>query len=125
MIDALIAGKLYGTPAQRTGNSGKKFVTCKVRTALAEGESLFVNVITFDDGVASALLELDDGDSVSLSGTLTPKAWTDKTGTARPSLDLTAHVILTAYHVTRKRQAVAKQSEPAHCDGDSALPWDD
>jgi hypothetical protein len=31
MIDALISGKLYSKPFQRLGNSGKPFVTCKVR----------------------------------------------------------------------------------------------
>lgn len=113
MIDALVGGKLYGKPAQRTGNSGKPFVVCKVRTPLAEGETVFVNCVAFDKGVQSVLLALDDGDSVSLSGALTPKVWTDKNGEARPSLDLVAHAVLTAYHVTRKRAAM----KPAPANG--------
>lgn len=106
MIDALIGGRIHGKPAQRTGNSGKPFVVCKVRTPLAEGDSVLVNAIAFDKDVAAALLALDDGDSVSLSGALTPKVWTDKNGEARPSLDLVAHAVLTPYHVTRKRAAM-------------------
>ncbi|RQY25357.1 single-stranded DNA-binding protein [Burkholderia stagnalis] len=113
MIDGLISGKLYGVAAERTGQNGKTFVTAKVRAATGEGESLFVNVITFSTTAADALLALDDGDSVSLAGTLTPKVWTDKHGDARPALDMVAHAVLTAYHVKRKRAAMqGRQSAP-------------
>lgn len=105
MIDALIGGKLHGKPTQRTGPSGKPFVTCKVRV-VTEAEALLVSVITFDQATGSALLALDDGDSVALSGSLTPKAWMDKNGEAKPGLDLVAHCALTPYHLTRKRRAV-------------------
>jgi len=114
MIDGLIGGKLHGKPAQRVGQSGKPFVTAKVRTPTASGDALFVNVIAFSDSVSASLLALDDGDSVSISGALTPKAWTDRSGEVKPSLDMVAHALLTTYHVTRKRQAVSdKASTPA------------
>ncbi|MCX7178894.1 MAG: hypothetical protein NTX56_09030 [Proteobacteria bacterium] len=71
MIDGLIGGKLYGTPAQRVGQSGKSFVTAK------------------------------------------PKAWTDRNGETKPSLDMVAHAVLTTYHVTRKRQAVSGKQATA------------
>jgi single-stranded DNA-binding protein len=112
MIDALIGGRLYGKPARRMGNSGKPFVTAKVRAAVGDGDALFVNVIAFSASVGDALLALDDGDSVSLSGALTPKAWTDKNGEPRPALDMVAHGVLSAYHIKRKRQAVAEQEAP-------------
>lgn len=116
MIDGLIGGKLHGKPAQRVGQSGKAFVTAKVRTPTANGETLFVNVIAFSESVGASLLALDDGDSVSISGALTPKAWTDRNGEVKPSLDMVAHALLTAYHVTRKRQAVSgkQASSPAN-----------
>lgn len=110
MIDALIGGKLHGKPALRNGTGGKSFVTCKVRTPLSDGETVFINAIAFDKTAGAALLALDDGDSVSLSGALTPKVWTDKQGEARPSLDLVAHALLTPYHVTRKRVAMKNPS---------------
>lgn len=113
MIDGLIGGKVYGKPGERTGQSGKRFVTAKVRAAAGDGESLFVNVIAFDGDAQAALLALDDGDSVTLSGALTPRAWTDKNGDVRPALDMLAHAVLTAYHVKRKRQAVQRQAAPA------------
>lgn len=106
MIDGLVSGKLYGVAQSRTGQGGKIFVTAKVRATSGDGESLFVNVIAFDDKAKAALLALDDGDSVALAGTLTPKVWTDKHGDAKPALDMVAHAVLTAYHVQRKRKAV-------------------
>jgi single-stranded DNA-binding protein len=104
MIDGLIGGKLHGAPVERTGQSGKRFVTAKVRTPASDGEAVFVNVITFSESVGNTLLALDDGDSVSLAGAMTPKAWNDKNGEARPSLDMVAQAVLTPYHVARKRQ---------------------
>lgn len=109
MIDALIAGKLHGKPKERTRNNGKPFVTCMVRVA-TDADPLFVSAIAFNADTCRALLDLDDGDSVALSGSLTPKVFQPKNGgEARPALDMVAHAVLTAYHVRRKRQAV----EPA------------
>jgi len=116
MIDALIAGKLYGQPAQRTGKSGKPFAVAKVRCAAGDGESLFVNVIAFDSDTCTALLALGDGDSVALAGALTPKVWTDKQGNPRPTLDIVAAQVLTPYHVTRKRKAVANDGHQGNDD---------
>ena len=116
MIDGLIAGRIYGKPTERTSKTGKPFALAKVRAAGGDGESLFVNVIAFDAAPCTALLALGDGDSVALSGSLTPKTWTDKEGNTRPSLDLVAHQVLTTYHVTRKRTAM-HQSAPAPAHG--------
>jgi single-stranded DNA-binding protein len=110
MIDALIAGRIYGKPAQRATGSGKPFATAKLRAATREGDIHFVNVIAFASGAVTALLALSDGDSVAIAGELSPKVWTDKEGAARPSLDLVAHQVLSEYHVTRKRQAMSEDA---------------
>ncbi len=113
MIEALISGKVYGRPEQRVGNnSGKPFVTAKVRAATSGGEMLFVNVLAFDAIAQAALLALSDCDAVSLAGTLTPKVWTAREGQPRPALDLVASRVLTAYQVKRKREAVAGAEQP-------------
>ena len=116
MIDGLIAGKLYDAPEQRKGKGGNAFTVAKVRAAAGDGESLFVNVIAFDTEPCTALLALEDGDSVALSGTLTPKVWTDKQGNTRPSLDMVAHQVLPAYHVRRKRAAMDGQHKDSPSD---------
>ena len=118
MIDTLLSGRLHGQPTARTGKNGKSFAVAKVRAAAGDGESLFVSVIAFDEAPCKALLALSDGDSVALSGSLTPKVWTDREGNTRPALDLVAHQVLTTYHVTRKRRAVPPQERPH----DSAPP---
>ena len=100
MIDGLVSGK----PSEGIGPSGRPFVTAKMRAAVGDGDALFVNVIAFDERAKAALLTLEDGDSVALAGTLTPKVWTDRSGEAKPTLDMVAHGVLTAYHVIRVRR---------------------
>ena len=114
MIDALIAGKLTAAPEQRTGKNDKPFVTCKVRAAGGDGEGIVINVIAFSASACNGLLALDEGESVALAGSLTPKAWIDREGAARPALDLVVHQVLTAYAVQRKRKAVSGASEHDH-----------
>ena len=113
MIDALVGGKVYGTPTERTAQNGNRFATAKVRVATVTGDGYFVSVIAFARPAVDALLALADGDSVALSGELTPKVYTDKHGEARPALDLVAHAVLSPYHVSRKRQAIRNESEAA------------
>lgn len=106
MIDALIAGRLHGKAQRRTSKNDNAYATAKVRTPMSNGESAFVNVIAFNEPAVTALLALDEGDSIALVGELNASTYTNKDGEARPSLNLTAHAVLTEYHVTRKRQAV-------------------
>ena len=126
MIEALVSGKLHGQPAQKISKTGKPFVVAKVR-AHAGDSDVFVNVIAFSQAACEALLALDDGDAVALAGSLTPKAWTDREGVARPALDLVASQVLSAYHVTRKRKA-HDQTEPQptsrHDELDDGRPLD-
>jgi single-stranded DNA-binding protein len=101
MIDGLVGGRLYGEAQIHTGQNGKRYVTCKVCATTGEGDTLFVNVIAFDDEVQAGLLALSDADSVALSGALTPKVWTDKNGLVKPALDMVAHRLLSAHDARR------------------------
>lgn len=116
MIDALIAGRLYGQPQQRLSKNGNPFVTAKLRVSMPNGETAFVNVITFRESVGAALLALSEGAAVALAGELKAGAYTAQDGTPRPSLDLTAHEVLTEYHVTRRRKAMQPEREQACAD---------
>jgi len=102
-IEALILGKLYQRPEQRTSKTGRPFVTAKARTAAGDGESVFVNVIAFEDTACVALLALDAGDSLALAGTLKPGAWADREGKARSSVDMVAVQVLSPYGLKKKR----------------------
>lgn len=110
-IEALILGKLHQRAEQRTSKTGRPFVTAKARAAAGDGDSLFVNVIAFDDTACAALLALDAGDSLALAGTLKPDAWTDREGNARPSLDMVAAQVLTVYGLKKKREAIGQAGE--------------
>ncbi len=105
MIDGLIAGRLHGKPVERLDKSGNPYAIAKVLAPTGDGDGadVFVNVIAFDATACAAILALDDGDSVALAGNLTPKVWTDKQGNTRPSVDMVAAQVLTAYQVTKKR----------------------
>ena len=94
MIDGLVAGRLYGDTEQRIDKTGKAVALAKVRASTADGELLFVNVIGFDAAVCAAMHALKDGDSVALSGSLSPRVWTDKQGNARPALDMVVHRVV-------------------------------
>ena len=72
------AGKLQGKATERTTKTVKPFAIAKVRASGGDGEALFVNVIAFAAAPCAALLAFNDGDSVALAGTLTPKAWLDR-----------------------------------------------
>jgi len=109
MIDALIAGRLHGTPMRRVGKSGKPFVTAKLRVPARNGETVWINAVAFSDHVMTGLLALADGAGVALAGELTADTWTDKEGKARPGLNLVASELLSEFHVNRRRQAMQKK----------------
>jgi single-stranded DNA-binding protein len=110
MIDALVGGKLWKQAERRRSANGNDYVLAKVRAADGDGEGLFISVIAFSHSAQEALLALDDGDSVSLAGTLKIGTYETRDG-VKPSVSMTAHRVLTSYHVTRTRKAVAEASE--------------
>ncbi len=111
-IEALILAKLHNKPEARAAKNGKPFVTCKVRAAVADAESVFINAVAFSESACAALLALDAGDSLALAGTLRVSAWTGSDGTARPNIDLVVGQVLTPYALAKKRKAAAQADEP-------------
>ena len=118
-IEALILGKLHEDAKTRTSSTtGRQYVTAKVRVAVSDGESVFVNVIAFSESACTALLALSGGDSLALAGTLKPGACTDREGNAKPSVDLVASQILTVYGLKKKRDAATGHSGGDHAHDD-------
>lgn len=112
MIDVLVAGKFVGAAVERAASSGRTFVTSKLRAADSDGEGQIVNVVAFDEGVKCALLALDDGDGVSVSGAMKVGTYEARDASTRISINVVASAALTVFHVKRKRQAVAQASDP-------------
>ncbi|SOY56719.1 single-stranded DNA-binding protein [Cupriavidus taiwanensis] len=113
-IDVLVSGRLVGTASERQGrDSGKRFVSARLRVPGSDGESILASVVAFSDTVGAALLALADGDAVSLAGSAKLTAWMGRTsGKPEAGLDLVAHAVLSAYHVRRKRAAVVGEDDP-------------
>jgi single-stranded DNA-binding protein len=103
-IEALLLGRLHQRAEQRTSKTGRSFAVAKVRAAAGDGESLFVNVVAFDEAPCAALLALDACDSVALAGSLKPGAWTDREGNSRTSVDPVAAQVMTVYGLKKKRE---------------------
>lgn len=119
MIDAIITGKIYTAPERRVSKNGSEYLTAKVRAATGNGEALFVNCIVFEADAARSLLALQSGDSLSISGELTPGAWLDREGQPRPSLSMVVSKVLTLYNLDKKRKS--SKAAPAS----TAQPQDD
>jgi single-stranded DNA-binding protein len=119
MIEALMTGKLYGRPEQRTSPStGRSYVQARLRVAVGADETHFVRVTAFSETAGAALMALGDGDAVAVAGTLRLGAWTDRDGRPRPNADLVAAQVLTAYHLKRRRSAVQQSEGDATTGGD-------
>ncbi|MGF6954733.1 single-stranded DNA-binding protein [Paraburkholderia youngii] len=107
MIDALISGSLVGAPQEKTGASGKPYVSCRLRVPVADGETLFVLATAFDAGVKRALAALGPGDPVSLAGPLKLGIWQPPDGgEARINASVIVNALVSPYHVRRKRDAM-------------------
>ena len=107
MFDALISGKLYGAPKQGTSKNGNPYATAKMRAPTGtDGETLFCNIIAFAGNAVQALMALGDGDAVAVAGAVKLGSYQAKDGQTRIGVDVTAHQVLTAYHVSKKRKAI-------------------
>jgi single-stranded DNA-binding protein len=108
MLDALISGTLHqAAQAAIGGASGRPYVKATIRVAVQDGPALFIKVVTFSDTVGQTLLELAEGDTVAVAGSLKPTAWTDRDGNARAGADVVAHQVMTIYGMRKRRAAVA------------------
>lgn len=70
-----------------------------------DGAVIVVSVTAFEPEPMAALLVLNEGDAVSITGPLTLGTWTDSEGLQRPSAALIAMHVLTTYSVNKKRKA--------------------
>ena len=111
MIDGLIAGRLMGDASRRVDKAGRTYLVARVLARNKADEEFIVNVIAFDGAPCAALLALRDGQSLALSGSLTPRVWTDKQGIARPSLDLVAVQVMTAQDAGQPSAAPSQEAD--------------
>ena len=115
MNRALLIGELVAAPQERTAKNGRPFATARASIPQGDDGRVFCSVIAFDDDAVTRLLQLKTGASVALAGRLKVSVWTDKNGTARPSLDLVADEVASTTPRPRKRDSGPEN----HVGGDS------
>ena len=105
MIEGLITGRLTTDPVGGTDGFGEPFMVARMGATVGGGNmrphaaaeipvGQFVTVVAFDPVPCTQLLDLQEGDVVSIVGPLTPKVWTDKQGASYPALDVVAYRVL-------------------------------
>jgi single-stranded DNA-binding protein len=104
MISILVSGTLINKPASRVSRSGNNFVTCQLRAAAGD-ESFLCSLIAFDDQICKALMALDKGDSVSVTGSAKPSTWINRDNEPCLGLSVKVEQLLTQYSLTKKRAA--------------------
>ena len=109
-INALVLGTLLTQPTQRTAKSGNAYTVCRLKvagagTGDAGADTLLVNCIAFSETAQAALLALDAGEGIAVSGQLRAGVWQAQDGTHKPGLDLTVGAVLSAYSIAKRRKA--------------------
>ncbi len=90
MIHGLVSGTISGSIKHGdTYTAGRLIVK-------AGTDVLTVGFIAFDAGVRAMLDGLQNGDAISLAGDIIPKAFTDRSGTSRATVNLTVTKALVA-----------------------------
>lgn len=90
MIQGLISGRVSGDI-----KSTDKYTAGRI-TVKAGTDVLTVGFIAFAADVRAMLDGLTADDAVSLSGDITPKAFTDRSGTSRATINITVAKVLVA-----------------------------
>lgn len=123
-ITALITGKLIADPERRTGASGKHFTVARLTAHDGDAESV-IGLVAFGS-LAAQLEAMNKGDAVAITGRARLSTWTTRDGTSKTGLNVTVDRMLTAYHLRRKRQAVAAERDaPAAAPGQRHDPGED
>lgn len=123
-ITALVTGKLIADPDRRTGTGGKPFTLARLIAHDGEADSL-VSLIAFGTA-AEQLGALSKGDALAVNGRAKVKTWQDRDGATKAGLSVTADAVMTAYQLTRKRQAAALAGGKCAAPSDGGPPpWDD
>jgi single-stranded DNA-binding protein len=111
-IDTLISGRLKGAATIKTASNGNTYALFKVSASDKDGNSVLVSCITFSKTCMAAVELLEDGDSIAVSGEASISTWQGRDGGAQHGLNVTAHLIQSAYHVGRKRGDKPTQASP-------------
>ena len=90
-IQVVVTGILHKDPVVRISQNGSAYATCNVRVE-QDGQTLWANVICFNEQAQEELLQLKSGDALGVRGKAAPKVYM-KDDEAHASLQVTAAAI--------------------------------
>jgi single-stranded DNA-binding protein len=128
-VRTLLLGVLADAPVKRTGATGRPYTTAKLRASDGQ-KTAWVDIVAFGS-ISDELAALKAGDSVSVSGRAEPKAWIDKAGAARASLDVVADAVLSIEGRKPKappgavQELAAQATKPAPSLGSRSDPFEE
>lgn len=105
-MQGIAGGRIYGAAQHRTVR-GTPFATARLCVPTG-ADPRCMAVVAFDPTAQAALLALDDGDAVSLVGTINVEARTARGRLSKSTVSMIATRVLTAYSAKRRRDAAAE-----------------
>jgi len=111
MLNILATGSLVADPKERTGTSGKPFVTANARVPSDGEDSILLSLIAFRDSACQALMALTKGDAVAVIGRAKLASW-NTAGEQRHGLSVVADQVLTVYQVEKRRSQSTEGKTP-------------
>jgi single-stranded DNA-binding protein len=122
MLECLLSGKLIRQPELKQGASGKAYCNLLLSVSVGEAENIVCSGIAFGE-VAEKLSKLQQGDAVSLAGSLKPNEWPDKkTGETKHGLSITVNQALSVYDI-QKRRKKPEQAQHDHAPFNDKIPF--
>lgn len=114
-LHLLALGVLTADPQSRTAKTGSIYATASIRVATGEGESLFIDIIAFNDQ-APELLSHRQGSAVAVAGSATMRSWVGRDGTDRQGLSVVVEQCASA--ASARRAEAARRRDNAADGGD-------
>ncbi len=109
-IHVLLTGILHKDPVERIAQNGSPYVTCNIRVEQG-GETVWANVICFDEPTQAELLRIKAGDALSVQGKAAPKVYM-KDDEPKPSLQVTASHVLPLQPRHESKYEAKSESRP-------------
>jgi single-stranded DNA-binding protein len=125
-IFALVSGSLFRASEEKTAaKSGRRFLSATIKVRDSAETVAFVKAIVFSESAQAALMNLQDGDALSVQGSLSPETYVSvPSGETKISLTIFAEQILPLRQLPKQRQVKSKEPAKAAEPG-GAAPFDD
>jgi hypothetical protein len=107
MIESIVSGRLSERPHQRIDATGRPFITATVRVLTGDENQPYrhVKVNAYGDKPKMALLGLEDGEAMAVTGTLSVWTAVNSEGTITPRFCITAVRVMSLYRAQEREES--------------------